>query len=96
MHFDDFALGEDEAWIVTHPSDILGVNLKEGVNTGNATLRDVNNETLLLNPTSAAWGRSAGREGRTLYITNGGTFVGNTFELVEEGVVAVAVDLEML
>jgi hypothetical protein len=89
VHFDDFAFSESEVWIATHPSDVIGANLKEALQTGNATLRDIKNETLLLNPTSAAFGRGGEKERRTLYVTNGGTFVGDTFELVEEGVAAV-------
>ena len=84
VHFNDFALdGEDKAWIATHPSDVIEVQVGKGV------VADIQNSTLLLNPTSAAFGRGAERERRTLYVTNGGTFVGDTFELVEEGVVAI-------
>jgi hypothetical protein len=67
----------------------FGVDLKEVFQTGNAMLRGINNKTLLLNPTSAAFGRGGEKERRTLYVTNGGTCVGDTFELVEEGVVAI-------
>jgi hypothetical protein len=84
VHFDDFALdGEDKAWIATHPSDVIEVQVGKGI------VADIQNSTLLLNPTSAAFGRGAERERRTLYVTNGGTFVGDTVKLVEEGVVAI-------
>jgi hypothetical protein len=66
-----------------HPSDVIEVQVGKGVVT------DIRNSTLLLNPPSAAFERGAERERRTLYVTNGGTPVGDTFELIQEGVVAV-------
>jgi hypothetical protein len=84
VHFDDFALdGEGKAWIATHTSDVIETEVGKGV------VADIQNATLLLNPTSAAFGPGGERERRTLYVTNGGIFVGDTFELVEEGEVAV-------
>ncbi|KAE9365000.1 hypothetical protein N431DRAFT_314683, partial [Stipitochalara longipes BDJ] len=67
VHFDDFALGEEgKAWIATHPSDVIEVQVGKGV------VADIQNTTLLLNPTSSAFGRGEARERRTLYVTNGG------------------------
>jgi hypothetical protein len=84
VHFDNFALGwEGKTRIATHPSDVIKVKVQQGV------VADIKNATLLLNPTSAAFGCSSERDRRTIYVTNRGTFVGNTFELVEEGVAAI-------
>lgn len=80
-HYDDFAIdGKGTAWIATHPDYVVGVEVDGKQNV-------IANETLLLNPTSAAFGRGSRREEGTLYVTNGGLFVGN--DLVDEGVVAV-------
>ena len=45
----------------------------------------------LLNPTSAGFGGGGWRERRTLYVTNGGEFVG--MDLINEGVVALDLTL---
>jgi hypothetical protein len=84
VHFDDFALdGKGKAWIATHPSDEIEAEVGKGV------VKDIQNVTLLLNPTSAAFwtGRREGKE--DVVCDDGGTFAGDTFELVDEGVVAV-------
>ncbi|KAJ9165557.1 hypothetical protein NKR19_g278 [Coniochaeta hoffmannii] len=83
--YDDFALEEKHdggAWIASHPSYVVHVDSRAGQTV-------VNDTGLLLNPTSAAFGRGDGGEERTLYVTNGGEFVGEDFTLVNEGVVAV-------
>ncbi|CZR56290.1 uncharacterized protein PAC_06178 [Phialocephala subalpina] len=80
-HYDDFALDkEGNAWIATHPEYVVKV-----APDGEQSL--ISNETLLLNPTSAAFGRGSKKERKMLYVTNGGLFAGN--DLVDEGVVAV-------
>jgi hypothetical protein len=71
-------------WIASHPSYAVRVAL-DGVDAGRQWV--VNDTGKLLNPTSAALGRGSGRQERTLYVTNGGEFVGA--DLVNEGVVAV-------
>lgn len=81
--YDDMALDRDGgggAWIASHPSYAVHVKL-------DGTQRVVNDTALLLNPTSAAFGRGDGGQEKTLYVTNGGEFVGS--DLVNEGVVAV-------
>jgi len=83
--YDDFALEEKHdggAWIASHPSYVVHVNSRAGQTV-------VNDTGLLLNPTSAAFGRGDGGEEGTLYVTNGGEFVGEDFTLINEGVVAV-------
>jgi hypothetical protein len=82
-HYDDFALDkEGKAWIATHPEYVVGIDVNGAQNM-------IANETLLLNPTSAAFGRGSLGQERILYVTNGGVFVGD--DLVDEGVVAVNV-----
>jgi len=82
-HYDSFAFGrEGSTWIATHPNDVVGVK-------ADGSQVDIKNETLLLNPTSAQFGRGSAAERRTLYVTNGGEFVGN--DLVNSGVVSVDV-----
>lgn len=82
-HYDDFALDRHgKAWIATHPEYVVEVDLDGAQNV-------ISNETLLLNPTSAAFGRGTREEEKILYVTNGGAFVGD--DLVDEGVVAVDV-----
>jgi hypothetical protein len=80
-HYDDFAIdGSGTAWIATHPINVVKVK-PNGVQT------IIEDDVLLLNPTSAAFGRGGFREEKTLYVTNGGWFVGN--DLINEGVVAI-------
>ncbi|TVY55734.1 hypothetical protein LSUE1_G007526, partial [Lachnellula suecica] len=79
--YDDFAVDEQEnAWIATHPSNVVEVK-KDGSQVF------ITNDTLLLNPTSARFGRGSVGERKTLYVTNGGEFAGN--DLINGGVVAV-------
>ncbi|KUJ23695.1 uncharacterized protein LY89DRAFT_679035 [Mollisia scopiformis] len=81
--YDDFALDRmGRAWIATHPEYVVEVEL-------NGSQEVIANETLLLNPTSAAFGRGSTAEEKTLYVANGGLFAGD--DLVDEGVVAVDV-----
>lgn len=68
-------------WIASHPSYAVRVGLGDGEQWV------VNDTAKLLNPTSAAFGRGGKGQRRTLYVTNGGEFVGN--DLVNEGVVAI-------
>ncbi|KAK1750441.1 hypothetical protein QBC47DRAFT_121156 [Echria macrotheca] len=93
--YDDFALdgkpgkgggGGARAWIASHPSYAVEVTFG-GSGGGPASQRVVNDTALLLNPTAAAFGRGSRLQERTLYVTNGGEFVG--FDLVNEGVVAI-------
>ncbi len=81
--YDDIALdlGRGEAWIASHPSYAVKVTVG-----GGAAQYVVNDTAKLLNPTSAAFGRGGRKQERTLYVTNGGEFVG--MDLVNEGVVA--------
>ncbi|KAF4637640.1 hypothetical protein G7Y89_g449 [Cudoniella acicularis] len=85
LYVDDFAIreGSEEgtAWIATHPSQVVKVSLKDG------TQEVIANASLLLNPTSAAFGRGSAGQEKTLYVTNGGEFSGSG--LVNEGVVAI-------
>jgi hypothetical protein len=82
-HYDSFAFGrEGSTWIATHPNDVVEVK-------ADGSQVDIKNETMLLNPTSAQFGRGSVAERRTLYVTNGGEFAGN--DLINEGVVAVDV-----
>jgi hypothetical protein len=77
-HYDDFAINAlGRAWIATHPDDIVEVITDRGQSM-------ITNETLLLNPTSAAFGRGSLKQEKILYITNGGNFVGKT--LIDKGV----------
>ncbi len=80
--YDDIALdlGRRKAWIASHPSYAVQVGVVAG------TQRVVSDTGKLLNPTSAAFGRGGWSQERTLYVTNGGEFVG--WDLVNEGVVA--------
>ncbi|KAK3994475.1 hypothetical protein QBC44DRAFT_236251 [Cladorrhinum sp. PSN332] len=84
--YDDIALALDggnkksSAWIASHPDYAVQVNLATG------SQRVVKDSRKLLNPTSAAFGRGSAREKKTLYVTNGGEFVG--WDLVNNGVVA--------
>ncbi|KAK0649826.1 hypothetical protein B0T16DRAFT_389803 [Cercophora newfieldiana] len=86
--YDDIALdvnpitGKGEAWIASHPD--YAVKVPVGI-SGAQTV--VKNATLLLNPTSAAFGRGSAKERKTLYVTNGGEFTPE-FDLINEGVVA--------
>ncbi|KAK5660612.1 hypothetical protein OQA88_13176 [Cercophora sp. LCS_1] len=87
--YDDIALDVGRtgkvksAWIASHPSYGVEVTLASG------SQFVVNDAAKLLNPTSAAFGRGSSKQEKTLYITNGGEFVG--FDLVNEGVVAIEV-----
>ncbi|CZS96518.1 hypothetical protein WAI453_010004 [Rhynchosporium graminicola] len=79
--YDDFALDEKgNAWVATHPNHVVRVT-----SGGQQTV--VEDTELLLNPTSAQFGRGSERERRMLYVTNGGRFM-EDFTLVDEGVVA--------
>ncbi|KAM7186293.1 hypothetical protein V8F33_011889 [Rhypophila sp. PSN 637] len=84
--YDDIALDRKGkvAWIASHPDYAVGVRL----NGNNHAQRVIQNSTLLLNPTAAAFGRGSRKEERTLYITNGGEFTPE-FDLINEGVVAI-------
>ncbi|KAK4184276.1 hypothetical protein QBC35DRAFT_506237 [Podospora australis] len=82
--YDDIAVrrtGTGTVWIASHPDYAIGVSLANG------SQQVIKNSTMLLNPTSAAFGRGSWKEEKTLYITNGGEFVG--MDLVNEGVVAI-------
>ncbi|KAK4444706.1 hypothetical protein QBC34DRAFT_487637 [Podospora aff. communis PSN243] len=89
--YDDIALdvsgvtGKGDAWIASHPD--YAVRVAVGAGTGGGEQVVVRNETMLLNPTAAAFGRGSAKERRTLYVTNGGEFTPE-FELVNGGVVA--------
>jgi hypothetical protein len=64
-HYDSFAFGrEGSTWIATHPNDVVEVK-------ADGSQVDIKDETLLLNPTSAQFGRGSVAERRTLYVTNG-------------------------
>ncbi|PVH87724.1 hypothetical protein DL98DRAFT_566784 [Cadophora sp. DSE1049] len=79
--YDDFDLDAgNNAWIATHPNHVVKVT-PGGVQTV------IEDTELLLNPTSAQFGRGSVRERRTLYVTNGGWFT-EDFTLINEGVVA--------
>lgn len=84
--YDDIALdstggaGGGGAWIASHPSYAIHV-------AANGSQVVVNDTQKLLNPTSAAFGRGSSQQRKTLYITNGGEFVG--FDLVNSGIVAI-------
>ncbi|KAK4458623.1 hypothetical protein QBC42DRAFT_300127 [Cladorrhinum samala] len=80
--YDDIALDvqNQKAWIASHPSYAVKVGLVGGSQT------IVNDTSKLLNPTSAAFGRGSLSQRKTLYVTNGGEFVG--WDLINEGVVA--------
>jgi len=79
--YDDIALdGQGGGWIASHPSYAVRVS-------ASGTQFVVNDTAKLLNPTSAAFGRGDEAQEKTLYVTNGGEFVGN--DLVNEGVVAI-------
>ena len=81
-NYDDSAFdGEGNAWIATHLDYVVEAAGETGAQ------RVIVNETLLLNPTSAAFGRGGQRQERTLYVTNGGVF--EESGLVDGGVVAV-------
>ncbi|KAK4247493.1 hypothetical protein C7999DRAFT_32040 [Corynascus novoguineensis] len=70
---------EQAIWIASHPSYAVRVGLGDGE-------QGLMNDTAkLLNPTSAEFGRGGEGQRRTLYVTNGGEFVGD--DLVNEGVV---------
>ncbi|KAE8440949.1 hypothetical protein EG329_006163 [Mollisiaceae sp. DMI_Dod_QoI] len=80
-HYDDFAIdGEGRSWIATHPEYVVEVGP-----AGNQNV--ISNSTLLLNPTSAAFGRGSLAQKKTLYVTNGGAFSGDN--LIDEGMVAI-------
>lgn len=86
-NYDDFALDrEGNAWIATHLDYVVEVPGEIGAQ------RVIANGTLLLNPTSAAFGKGGQREEITLYVTNGGTFLESG--LVDGGIVAI--DLRQL
>ncbi|RDL33791.1 Uncharacterized protein BP5553_08159 [Venustampulla echinocandica] len=79
-HYDDLDIdASGNTWIATHPSHVVKVK-------SDGTQKVLANTALLLNPTSAAFGRGNALEKRTLYVTNGGEFVGN--DLVNEGIVS--------
>lgn len=80
--YDDFDIeeGVGDAWIATHPNHVVKV-------TPGGQQTVIEDEVLLLNPTSAQFGRGSRRERSTLYVTNGGSFT-EDFTLINEGVVA--------
>ncbi len=79
--YDDFGLdGGNNAWVATHPNHVVKVSPG-----GQQTI--IEDTELLLNPTSAQFGRGSSRERKTLYVTNGGWFT-EDFTLINEGVVA--------
>jgi hypothetical protein len=79
--YDDFAIDESgNSWIATHPDYVVKVK-------SSGKQKVIANETFLLNPTSAAFGRGGQKEKQTLYVTNGGVFSGT--DLIDEGVVAI-------
>ncbi|KAM7198903.1 hypothetical protein V8F20_005970 [Naviculisporaceae sp. PSN 640] len=86
--YDDIALDKQGkvAWIASHPDYAVGVRYGNG--SQGAQQRVIQNATLLLNPTAAAFGRGSKKEEKTLYITNGGEFTPE-FDLINEGVVAI-------
>ncbi|KAK3900103.1 hypothetical protein C8A05DRAFT_17558 [Staphylotrichum tortipilum] len=83
--YDDLALdvGRGVVWVASHPSYAVKVMLG---GPGVARQEVLNHTVRLLNPTSAAFGRGGRKQERTLYVTNGGEFVG--LDLMNEGVVA--------
>ncbi|KAL5318687.1 hypothetical protein ACEPPN_013751 [Leptodophora sp. 'Broadleaf-Isolate-01'] len=79
--YDDFGLDAgNNAWVATHPNHVVKV-------TPGGQQTVIEDTELLLNPTSAHFGRGSLRERRTLYVTNGGWFT-EDFTLINEGVVA--------
>lgn len=81
LTYDDVAIeNQGGAWIATHPANVVKVESDGSQRTWNSSL--------LLNPTSAAFGRGSVGERKRLYVTNGGRFDEN-FVLVEGGVVSV-------
>jgi hypothetical protein len=81
-NYDDFAFdGEGNAWIATDLDYVVEAASETGAQ------RVIANGTLLLNPTSAAFGRGGQRQEKTLYVTNGGMF--EEGGLVGGGIVAV-------
>lgn len=88
--YDDIALdlsarnGKGDVWIASHPSYAVKVSVG---GAGGSSQRVVSDAAKLLNPTAAAFGRGGARQQRTLYVTNGGEFVGA--DLINEGVVAI-------
>ena len=78
--YDDIAIDGKKIWIATHPSQAVRVNPD-----GSQTV--IQHDRLLLNPTSAAFGRGGKKERKTVYITNGGEFSGA--DLINSGVVAI-------
>lgn len=87
--YDDFTIPRGgKVWIATHPASAIKVTIS---GNGVATQEAVTNQTILFNPTSAAYGRGSRKEENTVYVTNGGRFVDNGnggFDLVDSGVVA--------
>jgi len=80
--YDDFAIDDGgNTWIASHPNEVVEV-------TPNGNQRIITNTTLLLNPTNSVFGRGNLKERKTLYVTNGGWFVGN--DLVNGSVVAIS------
>jgi len=80
--YDDFDIDDrGSTWIASHPNEVVEVK-------PNGSQRIITNTTLLLNPTNAVFGRGNLKQKRTLYVTNGGWFVGN--DLVNGSVVAVS------
>lgn len=94
--YDDIALdlrkgkgkgrGPSAAWVASHPSYAVRVGLGHGGGGGGGQWV-VNDTGMLLNPTSAAFGRGGRAQEGVLYVTLGGRFEG--MDLVEGGVVAV-------
>ncbi|KAK3329183.1 hypothetical protein B0H66DRAFT_634403 [Apodospora peruviana] len=83
--FDDIALdktGSKIGWIASHPAQVIGV-------ADNGSQVVIEDTAKLLNPTSAAFGRGDLTQAKTLYVTNGGEFVG--WDLVNGGIAAVVV-----
>ncbi|KAJ5051869.1 uncharacterized protein L3040_001633 [Drepanopeziza brunnea f. sp. 'multigermtubi'] len=79
--YDDFGLdAARNAWVATHPNHVVRV-------TPDGEQTVVEDTQLLLNPTSAQFGRGSAKERRTLYVTNGGWFT-EDLTLINEGVVS--------
>lgn len=79
--YDDFALDTSgKTWIASHPNEVVMVQ-------PDGSQQVITDTTLLLNPTNSVFGRGNWKESQTLYVTNGGWFVGN--DLVNGSVVAV-------
>ncbi|KAK4222424.1 hypothetical protein QBC38DRAFT_489867 [Podospora fimiseda] len=80
--YDDIAIDKEKkrAWVASHPDYVVEIDLSDGKQ------RVVKDETRLLNPTSATFGRGGKKEKEKVYVTVGGQFVG--WDLVGNGIVA--------